>query len=60
VLGPSGLIGVITVFREGTGRPQRNELDLVTVYAGHVTSPSAPESPPDDPNLTRSHRLRRS
>jgi GAF domain-containing protein len=38
VLGPSGLIGVITVFREGTGRPQRDELDLVTVYAGDAAS----------------------
>jgi signal transduction histidine kinase/ABC-type multidrug transport system ATPase subunit len=38
VLGPSGLIGVITVFREVTGRPQRDELDLVTVYAGHAAS----------------------
>jgi energy-coupling factor transporter ATP-binding protein EcfA2 len=38
VLGPRGLIGVITVFREVTGRPQRDELDLVTVYAGHAAS----------------------
>jgi signal transduction histidine kinase/ABC-type multidrug transport system ATPase subunit len=38
VLGPSGLIGVITVFRQVTGRPQRDELDLVSVYAGHAAS----------------------
>ena len=38
VLGPSGLIGVITVFRPVTGRPQRDELDLVSVYAGHAAS----------------------
>src|SRR5262244_2560468 len=38
VLGPSGLIGVITVFRQVTGRPQRDELDLVSVYAGYAAS----------------------
>jgi signal transduction histidine kinase/ABC-type multidrug transport system ATPase subunit len=38
VLGPSGLIGVITVFRPVTGRPQRDELDLVSVYAGYAAS----------------------
>jgi len=38
VLGPSGLIGVVTVFRQVTGRPQRDELDLVSVYAGHAAS----------------------
>jgi signal transduction histidine kinase/ABC-type multidrug transport system ATPase subunit len=38
VLGPSGLIGVITVFRQVTGRPHRDELDLVSVYAGHAAS----------------------
>src|SRR5499427_4467588 len=38
VLGPSGLIGVITVFRPATGRPQRDELDLVSVYAGSAAS----------------------
>ncbi len=38
VLGPSGLIGVITVFRQATGRPHRDELDLVSVYAGHAAS----------------------
>ena len=34
VLGPGGLSGVITVFRTEHGAPQRDELDLVTVYAG--------------------------
>ena len=38
VLGPSGLIGVITVFRPAAGRPQRGELDLVSVYAGYAAS----------------------
>jgi signal transduction histidine kinase len=38
VLGPGGLIGVITVFRDVTGRPQRDELDLVSVYAGYAAS----------------------
>jgi signal transduction histidine kinase/ABC-type multidrug transport system ATPase subunit len=38
VLGPGGLIGVITVFRQGTGAPQRDELDLVTLYAGYAAS----------------------
>jgi GAF domain-containing protein len=38
VLGPGGLIGVITVFRQVTGRPQRDELDLVSVYAGYAAS----------------------
>ena len=38
VLGPSGLSGVITVFRTEHGPPQRDELDLVTVYAGYAAS----------------------
>jgi signal transduction histidine kinase/ABC-type multidrug transport system ATPase subunit len=38
VVGNSGLIGVITVFRRATGRPGRDELDLVTLYAGYVVS----------------------
>jgi len=38
VLGPSGLSGVITVFRAEGGAPQRDQLDLVTVYAGYAAS----------------------
>src|SRR5689334_17782549 len=38
VLGPSGLSGVITVFRAQHGAPQRDELALVTVYAGYAAS----------------------
>jgi len=38
VLGPNGLSGVITVFRAEHGAPQRDELDLVTVYAGYAAS----------------------
>jgi signal transduction histidine kinase len=38
VLGPSGLIGVITVFRAQHGAPERDQLALVTVYAGYAAS----------------------
>jgi len=38
VLGPSGLLGVITVFRAITGKPQRDDLDLATLYAGYAAS----------------------
>jgi signal transduction histidine kinase/ABC-type multidrug transport system ATPase subunit len=38
VLGPSGLSGVITVFRAKHGAPERDELALVTVYAGYAAS----------------------
>src|SRR5581483_11460136 len=38
VLGPSGLSGVITVFRAQHGAPERDELALVTVYAGYAAS----------------------
>jgi signal transduction histidine kinase len=38
VLGRGGLSGVITVFRDGSGAPQRDELDLVTLYAGYAAS----------------------
>jgi signal transduction histidine kinase/ABC-type multidrug transport system ATPase subunit len=38
VLGPSGLSGVITVFRTEHGAPERDELALVTVYAGYAAS----------------------
>src|SRR5262249_41857447 len=38
VMGPGGLSGVITVFRTDTRPPQRDELDLVTLYAGYAAS----------------------
>jgi signal transduction histidine kinase/ABC-type multidrug transport system ATPase subunit len=38
VLGPGGLSGVITVFRADPGVPQRDELDLGTLYAGYAAS----------------------
>jgi signal transduction histidine kinase len=38
VMGPSGLSGVITVFRPDTRPPERHELDLVTLYAGYAAS----------------------
>jgi signal transduction histidine kinase/ABC-type multidrug transport system ATPase subunit len=38
VLGPGGLLGVITVFRATAGRPRRDDLDLASLYAGYVAS----------------------
>jgi signal transduction histidine kinase/ABC-type multidrug transport system ATPase subunit len=38
VIGPGGLLGVITVFRSMTGKPQRDDLDLATLYAGYAAS----------------------
>jgi signal transduction histidine kinase/ABC-type branched-subunit amino acid transport system ATPase component len=38
VLGAGGPSGVITVFRPVHGAPMREELDLVTVYAGYAAS----------------------
>jgi signal transduction histidine kinase/ABC-type multidrug transport system ATPase subunit len=38
VLGPDGLLGVITVFRSTTGKPQRDDLDLARLYAGYAAS----------------------
>jgi signal transduction histidine kinase/ABC-type multidrug transport system ATPase subunit len=38
VQGPSGLTGVITVFRPEHLAPRRDELDLITVYAGYAAS----------------------
>ncbi len=38
VLGPGGLLGVITVFRATAGKPQRDDLDLATLYAGYAAS----------------------
>ncbi|HYB18354.1 MAG TPA: ATP-binding cassette domain-containing protein [Streptosporangiaceae bacterium] len=38
VLGPTGLSGVITVFRSEHGAPQRDELALVTVYTGYAAN----------------------
>ncbi len=38
VMGPGGLAGVITVFRAITGAPPRDQLDLVTLYAGYAAS----------------------
>ena len=37
-MGPGGLLGVITVFRAVTGKPQRDDLDLATLYAGYAAS----------------------
>jgi ABC-type multidrug transport system ATPase subunit/signal transduction histidine kinase len=38
VLGPSGLLGVITVFRAMPGKPGRDDLDLAALYAGYAAS----------------------
>jgi ABC-type multidrug transport system ATPase subunit/signal transduction histidine kinase len=38
VTGTGGLLGVITVFRGSRGTPHRDELDLVTLYAGYAAS----------------------
>jgi signal transduction histidine kinase/ABC-type multidrug transport system ATPase subunit len=38
VLGPGGLLGVITVFRAMTGKPQRDDLDLAALYAGYAAN----------------------
>ena len=38
VLGPGGLLGVITVFRATAGQPRRDDLDLATLYAGYAAS----------------------
>jgi signal transduction histidine kinase/ABC-type multidrug transport system ATPase subunit len=38
VLGPGGLLGVITVFRAIPGKPRRDDLDLATLYAGYAAS----------------------
>jgi ABC-type multidrug transport system ATPase subunit/signal transduction histidine kinase len=38
VMGTGGVLGVVTVFRQQAGRPLRDELDLVTLYAGHAAA----------------------
>jgi ABC-type multidrug transport system ATPase subunit/signal transduction histidine kinase len=38
VLGPGGLLGVITVFRAIAGKPRRDDLDLAALYAGYAAS----------------------
>jgi signal transduction histidine kinase/ABC-type multidrug transport system ATPase subunit len=38
VLGPGGLLGVITVFRAMPGKPGRDDLDLAALYAGYAAS----------------------
>ena len=38
VLAREGLTGVITVFRDAPGQPKRDQLELVTVYAGYAAS----------------------
>jgi signal transduction histidine kinase/ABC-type multidrug transport system ATPase subunit len=38
VLGQAGAAGVITVFRSDAAAPQRDELDLLTLYAGYTAS----------------------
>ncbi len=38
VTASGGLLGVITVFRRNRGTPHRDELDLVTLYAGYAAS----------------------
>jgi signal transduction histidine kinase/ABC-type multidrug transport system ATPase subunit len=37
-VGGAGLTGVITVFRDEHGSPQRDQLEIVTVYAGYAAS----------------------
>jgi len=38
VIGSNGIAGVISVFRDKLGHPSRDELELVTLYAGYAAS----------------------
>jgi len=38
VMGPEGVSAVISVFRPDPGAPERDELDLLTLYAGYAAS----------------------
>jgi signal transduction histidine kinase/ABC-type multidrug transport system ATPase subunit len=38
VMGPAGVSAVITAFMPDSGTPQRDELDLLTLYAGYAAS----------------------
>jgi ABC-type multidrug transport system ATPase subunit/signal transduction histidine kinase len=38
VLGPGGLLGVITVFRAIPGKPRRDDMELAALYAGYAAS----------------------
>jgi len=38
VMGPAGVNAVITVFNPDPGAPQRDQLDLLTLYAGYAAS----------------------
>ncbi len=38
ISGSAGLLGVFSVFPQALGRPRRDELDLVTLYAGYAAS----------------------
>jgi signal transduction histidine kinase len=38
VIGSNGVAGVISVFRDKLGHPSRDELELVTLYAGYAAS----------------------
>jgi signal transduction histidine kinase/ABC-type multidrug transport system ATPase subunit len=38
VMGPAGVSAVITVFRAEPGAPERDELDLLTLYTGYAAS----------------------
>jgi signal transduction histidine kinase/ABC-type multidrug transport system ATPase subunit len=38
VMGPQGVSAIITVFRPAPGGPQKDELDLLTLYAGYAAS----------------------
>jgi GAF domain-containing protein len=38
VMGPAGVNAVITVFRAEPGAPERDELDLLTLYSGYAAS----------------------
>jgi signal transduction histidine kinase/ABC-type multidrug transport system ATPase subunit len=38
VMGPAGVSAVITVFRSEAGAPERDDLDLLTLYAGYAAS----------------------
>jgi signal transduction histidine kinase/ABC-type multidrug transport system ATPase subunit len=44
VMGSGGLLGVVTVFRRSRGTPHRDELDLVTLYAGYAASAAERDS----------------
>src|SRR5690606_41762544 len=49
IIGATGVLGTISGYGETVGRPRADQLELITLYAGHAAASIAPPPPFAEP-----------